>query len=208
MLPYGIKYYFWLSNQKTVLLEKVPKTYTDDLLLVQQALSGNKNAFERIVQQHQKNVARTVMGMLGNTADAEDVGQETFIRFYHAMNQYKGEAALGTYLTRVAINLSLNALKKRNKHRWLDFDIKTAWQMASDDQSTRKDEKEVIETALKQLEPEFRSVVVIRLIQGYSTKETAEMLGIPIGTVLSRLSRAQQKLKEMFNLTIHTHGKR
>ena len=206
MLPYGIKYYFWLSNQKTVLLEKVPKTYTDDLLLVQQALSGNKNAFERIVQQHQKNVARTVMGMLGNTADAEDVGQETFIRFYHAMNQYKGEAALGTYLTRVAINLSLNALKKRNKRRWLEIDNKTAWLVADDDQSTRKDEKEVIETALKQLEPEFRSVVVIRLIQGYSTKETAEMLGIPIGTVLSRLSRAQQKLKEMFNLTTHTHG--
>jgi len=208
VLPYGIKYYFWLSNQKTVLLEKVPKTYTDDLLLVQQALSGNKNAFERIVQQHQKNVARTVMGMLGNTADAEDVGQETFIRFYHAMNQYKGEAALGTYLTRVAINLSLNALKKRNKRRWLEIDNKTACLVAYDDQSTRKDEKEVIENALKQLEPDFRSVVVIRLIQGYSTKETADMLGIPIGTVLSRLSRAQQKLKEMFNLTIHTHGKR
>ena len=182
------------------------KTYADDLLLVQQALSGNKNAFERIVQQHQKNVARTVMGMLGNTADAEDVGQETFIRFYHAMNQYKGEAALGTYLTRVAINLSLNALKKRNKRRWLEIDNKTAWLVADDDQSTRKDEKEVIETALKQLEPDFRSVVVIRLIQGYSTKETADMLGIPIGTVLSRLSRAQQKLKEMFNLTTHTHG--
>ena len=80
--------------------------------------------------------------------------------------------------------------------------------MADDDQSTRKDEKEVIETALKQLEPDFRSVVVIRLIQGYSTKETADMLGIPIGTVLSRLSRAQQKLKEMFNLTTHTHGQR
>lgn len=190
------------------MLEKVSTTYADDLLLVQQALSGSKPAFERIVHQHRQTVARTVKGMLGDGGDAEDVGQDTFIRFYHAMNQYKGEAALGTYLTRIAINLSLNALKKRGKRRWLVLDYKTDMVVQEDNFQHKKEVKEEIEYALKQLEPEFRSVVVIRLLQGYSTKETADILGIPQGTVLSRLSRAQQKLKEMFNLTTHTHGQR
>lgn len=180
-------------------MKNASKTYADDLLLVKQSLSGSKTAFERIVKQHEGQVARTVIGLLGNTADTEDVGQETFIRFYKSMTQYKGEAALGTYLTRIAINLSLNALKKRSKRRWLVFDNKTDLQIADHDHRHAKDEKEVVDLALGQLHSDYRSVVVIRLIEGYSTKETAEILGIPQGTVLSRLSRAQQKMKEMFN---------
>lgn len=179
-------------------------TYADDMLLVQQALSGNRLAFERIVQQFEPAIARATMGMLGNIHDAEDVAQETFIRFYHSMKQYKGEAALGTYLTRIAINLSLNALKKRSKRRWLQLDNNTG-SIADADHNKGKEEKEVIDWALKQLDPDFRSVIVVRLIQGYSTKETAEILEIPQGTVLSRLSRAQKKLKELLNPTLNNH---
>jgi RNA polymerase sigma-70 factor (ECF subfamily) len=175
------------------------------MLLVQQALSGNQLAFERIVKQFEPAVARTTMGMLNNLADAEDVAQETFIRFYHSMKQYKGEAALGTYLTRIAINLSLNALKKRSKRRWLPFDNKTDGLMADEDHLKGKEDKEVVDWALKKLDSDFRSVIVVRLIQGYSTKETAEILGIPQGTVLSRLSRAQQKLKELLKPTLNSH---
>ena len=175
------------------------KIHHDDLLLVRQALSGSHAAFRRIVETHEQSVARTVKGMLGSTTDAEDVGQETFIRFYHAMKQYKGEASLKTYLTRIAINLSLNQIKKRNKRRWISMNTDPVVPLASEDVFNIKDEKEELEYALEQLDPEFRSVVVIRLIQGYTTKETAEMLDIPQGTVLSRLSRAQQKLKEILN---------
>jgi len=175
------------------------------MLLVKQALSGNRKSFEHIVKKYQSSVARTTISMLGQSADAEDVGQETFIRFYRSMDHYKGEAALGTYLTRIAINLSLNALKKREKRRWLSLDGKIENSTTGEDAHGKKDNKELIEMALKQLDPDFRSVVVIRLIQGYSTKETAEILDIPPGTVLSRLSRAQQKLKEMFNSTNNHH---
>ena len=169
------------------------------MLLVSQALTGSHAAFRQIVETHEQSVARTVSGMLGSTADAEDVGQETFIRFYHAMKQYKGEASLKTYLTRIAINLSLNQIKKRKKRKWISMSADPVLSPPSEDVINIKDEKEELEYALRQLEPEFRSVVVIRLIQGYTTKETAEMLDIPQGTVLSRLSRAQQKLKEILN---------
>lgn len=159
------------------------------------ARSGDQNAFRNIVLKHEGDVARTVVGILGQNEDAEDVGQEVFIRFYKSINQFKGESSLKTYLTRIAINLSLNRLKQKNSHATKPIErneIRTA-------RASNGDEKfemnELIEKALEQLEPDSRSVVVLRLIQGYSTKETADLLDIPVGTVLSRLSRAQQKMQ-------------
>lgn len=169
--------------------------YKNDLELVMDARSGDQNAFRNIVLKHEGDVARTVVGILGQNEDAEDVGQEVFIRFYKSINQFKGESSLKTYLTRIAINLSLNRLKQKNSHATKPLErneIRTA-------QASNGDEKfemnELIEKALEQLEPDSRSVVVLRLIQGYSTKETADLLDIPVGTVLSRLSRAQQKMQ-------------
>lgn len=169
--------------------------YKNDLELVMDARSGDQNAFRNIVLKHEGDVARTVVGILGQNEDAEDVGQEVFIRFYKSINQFKGESSLKTYLTRIAINLSLNRLKQKNSHATKPIErneIRTA-------RASNGDEKfemnELIEKALEQLEPDSRSVVVLRLIQGYSTKETADLLDIPVGTVLSRLSRAQQKMQ-------------
>jgi len=122
------------------------------------------------------------------------------------LGDYRGEAALGTYLTRIAINLSLNELKRRQRMNLFFFrpaadspglDLK--------DEQNRQDEydtKQAVHHALQQLEPKFRSVVVLRMLQGYSTKETAEILKLPLGTVLSRLSRAQDKLKELLKYLI------
>lgn len=170
--------------------------YKNDLKLVMDTRSGDQNAFRSIVLKHEGNVARTVVGILGQNEDAEDVGQEVFIRFYKSINQFKGESSLKTYLTRIAINLSLNRLKQKNSHATKPLEsheIRTV-------QATSGDEifemNELIEKALKQLEPDYRSVVVSRLMQGYSTKETADLLDIPLGTVLSRLSRAQQKMQK------------
>ncbi len=172
------------------------EAHRKDFELVKTAAKGDKFAFGIIVRQYEGLVAKTVMGMLGNTQEAEDTGQEVFIRFYKSMNQYKGDSALGTYLTRIAINLSLNALKKQKSRKTNDLG-KIEYQLSGEDITESIDNREVIENALSQLEPEFRSVVVLRLVEGYSTKETAGILKLPLGTVLSRLSRAQKKLKEL-----------
>jgi RNA polymerase sigma-70 factor (ECF subfamily) len=168
--------------------------------LLRLARTGDQRAFEELVQRYESRVATTVKGMLGNKDDAEDIGQEVFIRFYHALSAFREESSLGTYLTRIAINLSLNELKRR-KRKFLFFiplsdeASDSTMLMTSPDESY--DVKEILQNALLQISPEFRAVVILRLIDGYSTEETAKLLNVPVGTVLSRLARAQQKLRHI-----------
>jgi len=123
-----------------------------------------------------------------------------FIRFYRALNDYRSDAGVATYLTRIAINLSLNELKRRKRRG--ELYLRPAVDGPAADIADTQDRQAAIETqqavaqALQELEPGFRSVVVLRMLQGYSTKETAQILKLPVGTVLSRLSRAQEKLKK------------
>jgi len=182
--------------------ERVKEAYRKDVEMVKHALKGDRFAFGVLVRQYESLVAKTVVGMLGQTQEAEDVGQEVFIRFFRSMKQYKGDSALGTYLTRIAINLSLNALKKQ-KNKRTDGLENLEYRLKAEDNIGKRDTKEVVENALQQLEPEFRSVVVLRMIEGFTTKETAKILELPQGTVLSRLSRAQVKLKEILKKDYH-----
>jgi len=188
----------FLSNNQNLRLV-TDYTRFDDNELIDKARAGDKAAFSALVERHERAVAAAVIGMLGPGDDAEDVGQNVFIRFYKALNDFRGDAALATYLTRIAINLSLNEIRRRQRRNLFfyrpisaesDFNLKdgTNWEETSDT-------KEIVNKALQTLEPKFRSVVVLRMLQGYSTDETAKILKLPLGTVLSRLSRAQEKLK-------------
>ena len=186
-------------------------TLRTDIELVEMARNGNPKAFQTLIQRHQKRVATTVLGMLGNTVEADDVGQETFIRFYRALPDFRGDSGVGTYLTRIAINLSLNELKRRKKRSFLSFfttansnsDDSDEYEVPIADNSEtleKYESKELVQKALLHLDPKFRSVIVLRLIEGYSTQETADLLNLPLGTVLSRLTRAQDKLKQIIQL--------
>ena len=178
--------------------------YTEDKALVDAVKSGDKTAFRQIVLKYEKLVAGVVKGMIGNDG-ADDVGQETFIRFYRSIDQYKGEAGLGTYLVRIAVNLTLNEIKKRKRQQWHSLDDGTKTNEKATDEYGRLEQSELINKAMARLEPEFRSVVVLRLVQGYSTKETAEILKVPLGTVLSRLARGQEKLREILKKMGYVH---
>ena len=167
--------------------------------LVELAKNGDQSAFMEIVKCNKSKVAATIYGMIGKCDEADDIGQEVFIRFYKSINSFRGESALGTYLTRIAINLSLNELARRKRKRFFSFD--KMMEEGSDigyteDSGKLKENKEILEKAIQKLETKYRSVLVLRLIDGYSTEETAKILDVPLGTVLSRLARAQLKLKE------------
>ena len=179
----------------------------DDETLVRLTLDGEKRAFSEIVRRHEKSVAATVRGMLGDIQQAEDVGQETFIRLYNSLAGFRGESRLGTYIQRIAINLSLNEIKRRNRFTSFfyrtDSDDNTSCADPEDpDGEALTDMREIVDVALKSLAPGFRSVVTLRLIQGYSTKETAEILNITLGTVLSRLARAKEQLRDIMEKLI------
>jgi RNA polymerase sigma-70 factor (ECF subfamily) len=172
--------------------------------LIAAARAGDGEAFKELVKLHEPVVARTVIGMLGNSPEAEDVGQETFIRFYKSLSAFRGESSVATYLTRIAINLSLNELKRRKRMAWRlsPRPVEEHGDIADERQDmSGAAERDRVQRAIGQLDEKSRSVVVLRLMDGYSTEETAQMLKIPVGTVLSRLSRAQMKLRDL--LTPH-----
>jgi RNA polymerase sigma-70 factor, ECF subfamily len=182
-------------------------TQISDIELIKRVEGGDRQAFTIIVERYRRQVAKSVIGMLGNTPEADDVGQEVFIRFYQSIERFRGESSLGTYLTRIAINLSLNELKRRKRKAFLFFrDDNNSMSEINVEDTDRSDivfdDNELVNMALSKLEPNFRAIVVLRLIEGYSTKETAETLGLPQGTVLSRLSRAQEKLKEIMKTIV------
>lgn len=165
-----------------------------DEILVNESRNGSMTAFKALVEKHESKVAGVIKSMLGDTPEAVDVGQEVFIRFYEALDKFRGESAVGTYLIRIAINLSLNEIKSRKRRRLFFLPIEEGLSVRARDEQT--DMKDILYNEITKLGAEFQTVVTLRMIEGYSTDETAGILGIPLGTVLSRLSRAQKKLKE------------
>ncbi len=146
-------------------------------------------------------VARTVKSMIGDSVFSEDIGQEVFIKLFYSLSDFRGEAKLSTYIQKIAINLTLNEIKRR-KRFFSTFSQKGNNEMyelevADYETEERKEAKELVDKALMSMNPKFRIVVAMRMLQGYSTKETAEILDLPLGTVLSRLSRAQEQMKNI-----------
>lgn len=174
-----------------------------DAELLERARRGDETAFRRLVERYEAVVAATVIGMLGRGADADDVGQETFIRFYGALDRFRAESTLKTYLVRIAMNLSLNALHRRRRGLLRFVSRDDPGQPPPEpaiDPSVSPDEEErriVVRRAIMRLSPKHRAVVVLRMLQSLSTRETAQALGVPEGTVLSRLSRAMKELESM-----------
>jgi RNA polymerase sigma-70 factor (ECF subfamily) len=169
--------------------------------LVKASLNGDKDAFGEIVNRYQKMVARTVKGMLGDSVFTEDVGQEVFIKLFYSLPEFRGEAKLSTYIQKIAVNLTLNEIKRR-KRFFSMFSQKAnnemyEFEIADNDIEKRTEASEIVNKALLAMDPKFRVIVTMRMLQGYSTKETAEILDIPVGTVLSRLSRAQTQLRNI-----------
>jgi len=172
---------------------------SDELELVKASLGGDKLAFGEIVNRYRKMVARTVKGMLGDSVYSEDIGQEVFIKLYNSLSEFRGEAKLSTYIQKIAINLTLNEIKRRKRFFSMFLqkgnDEMHEVEIPYYENEEKREAKELVDKALQSLEPKFRIIVAMRMLQGYSTKETAEILDLPLGTVLSRLSRAQEQLK-------------
>lgn len=171
--------------------------------LVKASLNGDKLAFGEIVNRYRKMVARTVKGMLGDTVYSEDIGQEVFINLFYSLPEFRGEAKLSTYIQKIAVNLTLNEIKRR-KRFFSMFSYKANDEMheidvPDHDTEEKREASEIVNKALAAMDPKFRIIITMRMLQGYSTKETAEILDLPLGTVLSRLSRAQEQLRKVLN---------
>jgi RNA polymerase sigma-70 factor (ECF subfamily) len=154
---------------------------------------GERDAQRRLYERCHGNVYRLAVRMVG-VQDAADVTQNVFLQLFRKIGQFVGSAKFETWLYRLAVNESLQHLRKRS--RWKFHSILHE-PMSRERNKNRRDEvKEVLDQALKQLEPELRSIFVLREVEGLSYREIAESLKIPEGTVGSRLNRARRELRQ------------
>jgi RNA polymerase sigma-70 factor (ECF subfamily) len=181
-----------------------------DVDLIKKCQEGSLEAFDELVLKYQKKVFNVAYRLLDNYDEANDIAQEVFVRVFRAIKGFRFKAQIFTWLYRITVNLSKNRLRvlagERKRNTSLDDPISTEEgemkrQVADDsplpqDQLINKEKGELIAKALASLEDEFRTVVVLRDIEGLGYKEIACILKINIGTVKSRLHRARMLLRE------------
>ena len=182
-----------------------PSAEVEDRELVVLAQQGDREAFDQLVKRYQKQVYRAAYALVGNIEDAMDVTQEAFLRAYRAIDRFKPEMPLFPWLYRIARNQGLSSLKRRRRRGFslsLDHteEDERPVEVADTCQDPRKESVEnELEThlaeALDTLKPEDREILLLRVVQQYSYQHIADLLDIPIGTVMSRLYYARSRLK-------------
>lgn len=189
---------------------KQAKAADEDAYLVALCKKGNLNAFEKLVNLHQKKMINIAYRMIGNYEDACEVVQDAFVSAYRSIHKFQEKSSFVTWLCAIVMNLSRNRLKQirtRQHHEPFSVDdpvISETSRIKADPPSREPSVLERIETrdirlqvqgCIEGLETEFREVVVLRDMQSFSYEEISDMLKIPEGTVKSRLFRARQALK-------------
>jgi RNA polymerase sigma-70 factor, ECF subfamily len=180
----------------------------DESVLLEQAREGNTRAFSELVRRYEGKIFRLAQHITQNREDAEDVLQETFMKAYEHLDQFKGDSKFYTWIVRIAVNQALMKLRRRktDKSVSLDEQIDTgedtvvreiaAWGENPEQQFSREELGEVLDTAIQSLDPPYRSVFLLRDVEDLSTEETAEALGLSVPAVKSRLLRARLQLRE------------
>jgi len=166
----------------------------DDPTLVRRCRAGERNAFERLVTRYQKPVFNVALRMLRNPEDAMDVSQTTFLKAFEHLGDYDPAFRFYSWLYRIAINESLNALALRKPSEELDG--KTLDEAPGPDRLAEGDQAlRAIEDGLMHVSPELRAVIVLRHIAQLSYQDIAEAIGLPEKTVKSRLHSAREQLR-------------
>jgi RNA polymerase sigma-70 factor (ECF subfamily) len=165
--------------------------------LVVDAKSGDKRAFEELVIRNERRVLMTALRILGNLEDARDAGQEVFLRLFKYLGRFDESRSLGPWLYRMTVNVCRDIARKRSK--WSSVEDEQLERLVSPetdhDVSVRIDQKQIAIQGLKTLSEKERSALVLRDIEGLSTREVARILGSTEITVRSHISRARVKMK-------------
>ena len=189
-----------------------------DREIIKLVLQGEKEKFRMLVEQYQQMVFRTCMGFLHNKDDADDLTQEIFIQAYQSLSRFKGEAAFSTWLYRIAVNASLNKVRKSSKNLILQridafFGAEKSreapfLQSDTDDPEKiliRQEHVEWVRRALDSLPENQRTAIVLSKYDDLSQKEIAEIMKTSEGSVEALLQRAKKNLRE--KLSVHRKNK-
>ena len=177
-----------------------------DRSLVDAAAAGDLDAFEALVQRHQTRLVGYLRGMTHAESDAEDLAQDTFLRAYRSLKGFRGTSSFKTWLYQIATNVFRTWLEKKRSQAALSAvsldepvpgtgeRIEPAGEIDPEGRHIRRDS---LERALAALPEDQRAAVLLRDVEGFEYREIAEQLGVPLGTVESRIFRGRQRLREL-----------
>jgi RNA polymerase sigma-70 factor (ECF subfamily) len=193
----------------------VTALHADDVTLLRALHHGGSNAAPAIMRRHNQTLWRIARGILRDDDEAEEVVQETWLRAFSSARDYRGEAGLGTWLARIAINEALRRADRRRPTVELDpADDKLAVDCPGsvtmtpsagpEHAAARAEIRRILEQAIDTLPPPYRVVFMMRVVEQMSVEETATALAIPAATVKTRLHRANERLRAAIGDTFAT----
>jgi RNA polymerase sigma-70 factor (ECF subfamily) len=187
-----------------------PDASDSDALLVQRSQAGDTRAFELLVIKYQRRIQRLIARMVRDPGLVEDIAQETFIRAYRALGQFRGDAQFYTWLYRIAVNTAKKSLLEMRRdplvlvHAFKDDDADET--SGPDPEPSTMETPEVllasrelaamVNAAMEALPEDLRQAITLREIEGLSYEDIAEIMQCPIGTVRSRIFRARESISQ------------
>ncbi len=187
--------------------------------LLRRAQFGDRAAFGQIVVRFQDRLYNSILRMVGDLEEARDLTQETFTRALIKIESFRGESGAYTWLFRIGVNLAISKLRKEQKHRMFSLDHPSGGngsaRQGDEDQASslvdrlaqpreispaeateKRETSEQVLAALGRLDAEYRAVLIMRDVEGFDYQQMAEVLGLPLGTLKSRLFRARLALRD------------
>lgn len=178
----------------------------DEKKLIQQAAAGDTAAFEALVLRYQTQVYSLAYRMVGKEADAQDLAQEAFVRAWRALDSFQFSSQFSTWLYRLTSNICIDFLRSQKKRKHISLtvlqdDEQQQWDMPDrrplpEELMIMTQEQEALAKAIATLDPEYRQVLILRIVNDCSYQQISEIMGIREGTVKSRLSRAREQLRK------------
>jgi len=187
----------------------------NEKLLLEQARNGEAAAFRNLVEQNKKKIYYLALNLTGNHNDAQDLSQEVFIKAFHGLNKFRGEAGFSSWLYKIAVNTNINqSRQKMIKAMKQSVDVNNLENLyqAKDKQNDPEKHlnsifiKEHIDKALEKLSMKERTVFVLKHYEDMSLATIAEIMSVKIGTVKSTLFRAIKKLRKELSFYIQDFG--
>jgi RNA polymerase sigma-70 factor (ECF subfamily) len=178
-----------------------------DLRLLELCRQGDTHAFETLFRKYQTYVYNIGLGMLSNGEDAADVTQETFLRLHRNLESFRGDSSFSTWLYRVTVNLCITELRRKSRTRFQFLDDLAHEDDPSlteepgptpDEAVVLEEDRRVVHQVLRTLPPDYRAIMVLRHFQQLAYEEIAEVLGLSLSQVKTRLFRARKMFKDRF----------